>query len=128
MQKICIIICIICIIPLYHRYNSSHLQEIQKTPQCMRKRLRLSFPISREEAYLLPLSSQKFLVLILSPLEGWKAASILEPTSGFEHGAPGLGILHVNHQVIAPYFKSFFSVQPPTQIFKTLAEKILKFS
>ena len=33
-----------------------------------------------EEAfYFLPLSSKKFLVLILSNLEGWKAELILEP-------------------------------------------------
>ena len=42
--------------------------------------------------YFLPLSSQKFLVVILSTLEGWKAESTLEPPAGFEHGAPGLGI------------------------------------
>ena len=35
---------------------------------------------------------QKFLVLILSTSEGWKAESILEPPSGFELGIPGLGI------------------------------------
>ena len=46
-----------------------------------------------EEAfYFLPLSSQKFLVLILSISEEWKAESTLEPPSGFEHGNPGLGI------------------------------------
>ena len=39
-----------------------------------------------EGVYFLPLSSQKFLVLILSTSEGWKAESILEPPSGFEHG------------------------------------------
>ena len=38
-------------------------------------------------------SSQKFLVLILSTLE---------PPSGFEPWTPGLGIQHLNHQVIAP--------------------------
>ena len=41
-----------------------------------------------EAVYFLPLSSQKFLVLILLALEGWKAESILEPPSGFEHGTP----------------------------------------
>ena len=45
-----------------------------------------------EAVYFLPLSSQKFLVLILSTWEGWKAESILEPLSGFEHRTPGLGI------------------------------------
>ena len=50
-----------------------------------------------EAVYFLPFSSQKFLVLILSTSEGWKAESILEPPSGFEHGTPGLGIQHLNH-------------------------------
>ena len=45
-----------------------------------------------EAVNFLPLSSQKFLVLILSTSEGWKAESTLEPPSGFEHGTPGLGI------------------------------------
>ena len=34
-----------------------------------------------EAVYSLPLSSQKFLVLILSTSEGWKAESTLEPPS-----------------------------------------------
>ena len=42
-------------------------------------------------------TSQKFLVLTLSTLEGWKAESILEPPSGFEHKSPGLEIQHLNH-------------------------------
>ena len=42
-------------------------------------------------------SSQKFLVLILSNSEGWKAELTLEPPSGFEHGTPGLEIQHLNH-------------------------------
>ena len=41
-----------------------------------------------EAVYFLPFSSQKFLVLILSTSEGWKAESTLEPPSGFEHGTP----------------------------------------
>ena len=41
-----------------------------------------------EAIYFLPLIPQKFLVLILSTLEGWKAESTLEPPSGFEHGTP----------------------------------------
>ena len=45
-----------------------------------------------EEVYVLPFSSQKFLVLILSTSDGWNAESTLEPPSGFEHGKPGLGI------------------------------------
>ena len=42
-----------------------------------------------EVVYFLPLSSQKFLVLIWSILEGQKAESTLEPFNGFEHGIPG---------------------------------------
>ena len=51
-----------------------------------------------EAVYFLPLSSQKFLVLILSISEGWKAESTLEPPIGFEHGSPGLGIQRLNNQ------------------------------
>ena len=50
-----------------------------------------------EAVYFLSFSSQKFLVLILSTSEGWKAESTLEPPSGFDHGAPGLGIQCLNH-------------------------------
>ena len=50
-----------------------------------------------EAVYFLPFNSQKFLVLILSTSEGWKAQSTLEPPSGFEHGTPGLGIQRLNH-------------------------------
>ena len=39
-----------------------------------------------EAVYFSPLRSQKFLVLILSTSEGWKAESNLGPPSGFEHG------------------------------------------
>ena len=59
-----------------------------------------------EAVYFLPFSSHKFLVLILSSSEGWKAESTLEPLSGFEHGTPGLGIQHLNHQAIAPSSES----------------------
>ena len=45
-----------------------------------------------EAVYFLPFSSQKFVVLILSTSERWKAESTLEQPSGFEHGTPGLGI------------------------------------
>ena len=44
-----------------------------------------------EVVYFLPLSSQKFLALILSTSEGWKAESTFEPPSGFEHGTPWIG-------------------------------------
>ena len=47
--------------------------------------------------YFLLLSPQKFLALILSTSEGWKAESTLEPLSGFEHGIPALGIQCLNH-------------------------------
>ena len=41
-----------------------------------------------EAVYFLWFSSQKFLVLILSTSEEWKADSTLELPSGFEHGTP----------------------------------------
>ena len=50
-----------------------------------------------EAVYFLPFSSQKFLLLISSTSEGWKAESTLEPPNGFEHGTPGLGIQRLNH-------------------------------
>ena len=52
-----------------------------------------------EVVYFLPLSSQKFLVLIWSTLEGWKAESNLEPPSGSEHGTPGLWIKRLKHKL-----------------------------
>ena len=59
-----------------------------------------------EAVYFLPLSSQKFLVLILSTPEGWKAESILKPPSGFEHGTLGLGIQRLNDLAIAALYKN----------------------
>ena len=50
-----------------------------------------------EAVYLLPLSSQKFLALIWSTLEGWKAESTLQLPNGFEDGTPGLGTQCLNH-------------------------------
>ena len=50
-----------------------------------------------ETIYFLPLNSQKYLVLIWSTSEGWKAESALEPTSGFELGVPVFGIQHLNY-------------------------------
>ena len=47
--------------------------------------------------YFLPLSSQKFLILILSTSERWETESTLEPPSGFEHETPRLGIQRLNH-------------------------------
>ena len=49
-----------------------------------------------EAVYFLPLSFQKFLVLILSTSEGWKAESTMEVPGGFEHGTPWLGIQRLN--------------------------------
>ena len=54
-------------------------------------------------AHFLPLSSQKFLVLIWSTSERWRAESSLEPPSTFEPGTPGLGIHCPNHWDNAPY-------------------------
>ena len=45
----------------------------------------------------LPQGYSHFEEAILSTSEGWKAASTLEPPSGFEHGTPGLGIQRLNH-------------------------------
>ena len=52
---------------------------------------------NEEPVYLSPLSFQKVLVLTWSTSKVQKAESTLEPTCGFEHGAPGLGIQHLNH-------------------------------
>ena len=57
--------------------------------------------------YFLPLSFQKFLVLILLTLEGWKTESTSEPPSGFEHGTPRLGIQHLNHWAISTLWVEF---------------------
>ena len=46
------------------------------------------------DCLILPISPQKFLVLIWSTLEGWK--STWELPSGFEHRTNGLGILRLN--------------------------------
>ena len=51
----------------------------------------------KEIVYFLPLNPQKFLILIWSTLEGWKAKSTLEPPISFEHGTPALGIQRYNH-------------------------------
>ena len=59
-----------------------------------------------EAVYFITLSSQKFLVLILSMLEGWKAESILELPNDFDHETLGLGIqpLILNHYAIEVSF------------------------
>ena len=50
-----------------------------------------------EAVFFLPLSSQKFLVVILLTSEGLKANLTLEPHGDFEHGTPGFGIQCLNH-------------------------------
>ena len=81
----------------------------------------------KETVYFLPLSSQIFLVLILSTSEGWKAESTLEPPTGFEYGTPGLGIQHLNHL----RFKKKEETKTPRQIrhvsYCEWALKIMKF-
>ena len=47
--------------------------------------------------YFLPLSSQKFLVLILLTSKEWKAESTLQLPSDFEQGTPRLEIQRLNH-------------------------------
>ena len=51
----------------------------------------------KEIVYILLLDPQKFLILIWSTLEGWKAKSTLEPPRSFEHRTPALGIQRYNH-------------------------------
>ena len=50
-----------------------------------------------EAVYILPLNSEKFMVLILSTSEWWKSELILEPSSGFEHWNPGFWTQCFNH-------------------------------
>ena len=56
-----------------------------------------------ETVYFLPLSSRKFLVLILLTSEGWKTELILESPSGFEHGTTGLEIQCLNPRPLIPH-------------------------
>ena len=51
----------------------------------------------KDTVYFLPLSLQEYLELILSTLEGWKAASTLNPPSGFEPATPQLEMQYLNH-------------------------------
>ena len=55
-----------------------------------------------EAVYFSPLSSQKFLVLILSTWEGETTEATFEPPSGFEHRTPIMGIKCLNNQATAP--------------------------
>ena len=57
------------------------------------------------KVYFIPLSPQEFPVLIWSTSKRWKAESTLEPPSGFEPRAPGLGIQHSNHKDIVRSFE-----------------------
>ena len=50
-----------------------------------------------EVVYVLPLSPQKSLIFNLSTSEGLKAETTLEPSIGFEHGTPRLGIQRLTH-------------------------------
>ena len=47
----------------------------------------------KEAVSFITLSAQKFLLLILSTSEGWKA----EPPNDFEHKTPVLRIQHLNY-------------------------------
>ena len=73
-----------------------------------------------EAIYFLPFSSQKFLVLILSTSEGWKAESTLEPPSGFWTRDPWIGnpaLLH--YTVFQPwqvFCCSFFEIISPLSL------------
>ena len=70
-----------------------------------------------ETIYFLPFSSQKFLVLILSTSEEWKAESTLEPLSGFEHRTPGLGIQRLNHRSLLPEICLFGCILPDISVY-----------
>ena len=58
-----------------------------------------------EAVYCLPLSPQKFLVLILSTPEGRKAESTMEPLSGFEHGTPCMKYMKLPYDLSCPSTK-----------------------
>ena len=52
---------------------------------------------------------QKFLLLIWSTSEWWKAESTLKPTSGFEHETLGLGIQRIDHSLSSLYAFSMWN-------------------
>ena len=52
-----------------------------------------------ETVYFLPLSTQKFLVLIWLTSELWKAKLTVVPPGGFQHESPGFGIQSLKHYV-----------------------------
>ena len=82
-----------------------------------------------EAVYFLPLSSQKFLVLILSNSEEWKAGSTLELRSGFffKYGTPGMGIHHLN-QGCFPRLFSILSFYIGKNILWILNEEVFEFA
>ena len=57
----------------------------------------------QETIYILLLSSKKFMVLIWSTSERWKAQSTLELPSISEHATSAMGIQHLNHLAITPH-------------------------
>ena len=66
-----------------------------------------------EAVYFLPLSSQKFLVLVLATSEGWKAESTLKPPSGFKYGtldwkSSPLTTRHITFQISLVWLQSFW--------------------
>ena len=76
----------------------------------------------------LPVSSQKFLLLIISTSEGWKAELTLQPPSGFEDGTPRFGIQRLNHQVItSTFFSNQFQEKYFIRIKQSLIEKNIYF-
>ena len=60
-----------------------------------------------EAVYFLPLSFQKFLLLVRSTSERWKAESTLEPPSGFENGILGLGTQHLLNRLLCDKLWNF---------------------
>ena len=71
-------------------YGSFFIDRVQLSPGC-------KATTRKQTVYFLPLSPQKFLVLIWSDSEGWKTESTLQPSNGLEFGTPGLRIQHLNH-------------------------------
>ena len=74
----------------------------------------------RGDSLLVTTKFQKYLALIWYTSQGWKAESILEPPSGFEHGSPGLGILGLNHKTISQKSSVLFSRYSSFYIFNRL--------
>ena len=62
-----------------------------KAAEPLRRGCLLFLPLEAPGTHFLPRSSQKLLVLVLSTLEGWKAESNLEQSSGFWTRDPWIG-------------------------------------